>query len=306
MSAANDQGSGGATSGGPAVADLRAEMRRGAQALAVATAPSSRRGITSDLSVDEALLLHAAGWEPLDLVCGVAVVSVPVGVWNWGSGAISLASDAHDAAVDQATRAMRGECGKVRGHGVVGVRVEVAVRTHHIDVELVGTAVRPIDRTAVQGADAAEAVPFVSDLSARDFTLLRRAGWMPVGLAFGASFVYAPRRAPGTAMKQKTQNVELTNYTEAMYAARESAMEKMQRSALEAGGEGVVEVKVTEGPMSFARHAVGFTAWGTAVRLSEEAHRFVQPELVLPLDDAVVTFEAESLRGRHRGGGRSR
>jgi len=28
-------------------------------------------------------------------------------------------------------------------------------------------------------------------------------------------------------------------------------------------GEGVVEVKVTEGPMSFAKHAVGFTAWGT-------------------------------------------
>ena len=73
-------------------------------------------------------------------------------------------------------------------------------------------------------------------------------------------------------------------------------MEKMQRSALQAGGQGVVEVKVTEGPMSFARHAVGFTAWGTAVRLVAEAHQFVQPQVVLPLDDAVVTFEAESLR----------
>ena len=81
-------------------------------------------------------------------------------------------------------------------------------------------------------------MPFVSDLSARDFTLLQRAGWMPVGLAFGASFVYAPRRTAGTAMKQTRQNVELTNYTEAMYSARESAMEKMQRSALEVGGRG--------------------------------------------------------------------
>ena len=61
-----------------------------------------------------------------------------------------------------------------------------------------------------------------------------------------------------------------------------------------------MEVKVTEGPMSFARHVVGFTAWGTAVRLVAEAHQFVRPELVLPLDDAVVTFEAESLRGRGR------
>jgi uncharacterized protein YbjQ (UPF0145 family) len=157
-----------------------------------------------------------------------------------------------------------------------------------------------------RGADAAVAMPFVSDLSARDFTLLQRAGWIPVGLAFGASFVYAPRRTAGTAIKQKSQNVELTNYTEAMYSARESAMEKMQRSALAAGGEGVVEVKVTEGPMQFARHAIGFTAWGTAVKLEATAHQFVEPLVVLPLDDAVVTFDAESLRSSSQGKGRKR
>jgi uncharacterized protein YbjQ (UPF0145 family) len=273
--------------------DVRAEMLHGAHSLATVAAPSNERGITSDLSVDEALLLHAAGWEPVDLVCGVAVVSVPLGIWNWG-GAISLASDAHNAAVDQAARTLRGECGKVHGHGVVGVRVDVSVSSHHIDVELVGTAVRPMSGNGTGGAPT---LPFVSDLSARDFTLLQRAGWMPVGLAFGASFVYAPRRSAGTAMKQKSQNVELTNYTEAMYSARESAMEKMQRSALDAGGEGVVEVKVTEGPMSFARHAIGFTAWGTAVKLVAGTHQFVEPQVVLPLDDAVVTFDAESLRG---------
>ena len=288
--------------------DVRAEMLKGAQSLAVAAPPSKQRGITSDLSVDEALLLHAAGWEPLDLVCGVAVVSVPVGVWNWGRGSISLASDAHDAAVDQASRLLRGECSKVHGHGVVGVRVDVTVNPHHIDVELVGTAVRPMQGKdgSGRGTDAALAMPFVSDLSARDFTLLERAGWMPVGLAFGASFVYAPRRSAGTAMKQTRQNVELTNYTEAMYSARESAMEKMQHSALEAGGEGVVEVKVTEGPMHFARHAIGFTAWGTAVKLVAETHQFVQPQVVLPLDDAVVAFEAESLRSSGQGKGRKR
>jgi uncharacterized protein YbjQ (UPF0145 family) len=298
----------GADLGAAPLQDVRAEMLKGAQSLASAAPPSKERGITSDLSVDEALLLHAAGWEPLDLVCGVAVVSVPVGVWNWGRGSISLASDAHDAAVDQAARLLRGECSKVHGHGVVGVRVDVTVNPHHIDVELVGTAVRPMHGkdSSGRGTDAALAMPFVSDLSARDFTLLQRAGWMPVGLAFGASFVYAPRRSAGTAMKQTRQNVELTNYTEAMYSARESAMEKMQHSALGAGGEGVVEVKVTEGPMHFARHAIGFTAWGTAVKLVAEAHQFVKPQVVLPLDDAVVTFEAESLRSGGQGKGRKR
>jgi uncharacterized protein YbjQ (UPF0145 family) len=271
--------------------DLRGEMLRGAQSLAVASPPTKARGITSDLSIDEALLLHTAEWEPVDLVCGVCVASVPVGVWNWGQGEITMASTAHNAAVNGAAEQLRGECAKVHGHGVVGVRVEVEVRTHHIDVELVGTAVRPV------GAGNSSPTPFISDLSARDFTLLKGAGWMPVGLAFGASFAYAPRRSAGTVLQQKTQNVELTNFTEAMYSARESAMERMQRSALDAGGQGVVQVKVTEGPMSFARHAVGFTAWGTAVRLVADAHQFIRPEVILPLDDMVVAFDAQSLRG---------
>ena len=285
--------------------DVRAEMLKGARTLATAPPPSQERGITSDLSVDEALLLHAGGWEPLDLVTGVAVVSVPLGVWNWGRGSIGLASDAHNMAVEQAAQQLRGECSKVHGHGVVGTRVDVHVHTKHIDVELVGTAVKPTGQRG-RGDDAKEAMPFVSDLSARDFTLLLRAGWMPVGLAFGACFVYAPRRTAGAAMRQSTQNVELTNYTEAMYSARESAMERMQSSALAAGGQGVVEVKVTEGPMQFAKHAIGFTAWGTAVRLVAEAHQFVKPDVVLPLDDAVVTFDAESLRSEAQGRGRRR
>ena len=204
----------------------------------------------------------------------------------------------------EAVAQIRAECGKVNGHGVVGVQVEVTLRQHHVDVELVGTAVRPMQRPE-QGQVAALAMPFVSDLSARDFTLLLRAGWMPVGLAFGTAFAYAPRRGAGAAMRQSTQNVELTNYTQAMYAARESAMERMQRSALQQpGGRGVVEVQGHRRlPVAFARHSIGFTAWGTAVKLVAEAHQSIQPQVVLPLDDAVVSFEAESLRsaaqGRH-------
>src|SRR6202046_3224439 len=110
---------------GPAAIDVKAEMLRGAQSLAASPPPSTTRGITSDLSIDEALLLHASGWEPVDLVCGVSVVSVPVGVWTWGQGEISVASEAHNAAVRGASEKLKTECMKVHGHGVVGVRVEV-------------------------------------------------------------------------------------------------------------------------------------------------------------------------------------
>ena len=95
---------------------------------------------------------------------------------------------------------------------MVGVHVEWGVHRHHIDVALVGTAVRPVDWNGLSPDPV-----FVSDLSGRDFALLHNAGWEPLGLAAGASFVYAPRRSMGTAVKQKGQNVELTNFTEAMY-----------------------------------------------------------------------------------------
>jgi hypothetical protein len=63
------------------------------------------------------------------------------------------------------------------------------------------------------------------------------------------------------------------------------------------GGAGVVEVKVTEGPISFAGHAIGFSAYGTVVRERDGQHRKVEPRMVLPLDDPVQAFEAGALRG---------
>ena len=196
-----------------------------------AARPTSH-GATSDLSIDEALLLHSVEWEVLDLVCGVSVFSVPAGVWTWGQGAqIGAASDAHGAAFQGAAARLAAEGARVGGQGVVGVRVGVEVHPHSIQVELVGTAVRPVGQER-------PGRPFVSDLSGRDFALLLQAGWMPVGLAFGASFVYAPRRSAAMALAQKTQNVELTNVTEAMYSARESAMARMQQSALDMGDRG--------------------------------------------------------------------
>jgi uncharacterized protein YbjQ (UPF0145 family) len=277
----------------PAPIDPRAEMGAAAASLTNGHHPSGR-AVTSDLSIDEALLLHSIGWEPVDLVFGVSVATVPTGVWTWTRvpGEIAAASNAHNLAVRAAANRLGRECTAVGGHGVVGVRVSVEVRPHHVDVELMGTAVRP-----VKGPKPATEA-FVSDLSARDFTLLSAAGWYPVGLAFGASFVYSPRRGAATAMRQSGQNIELTNLTEAMYSARESAMERMQASGLAMSAQGVVAVRITEGPMHFARHVIGFTAWGTAVRLTADGHQYLQPKMVLPLDDAIVQFDAGSLRGR--------
>jgi len=275
---------------GAAFADLRAEVAR-AFAAPEGKTSGTDRGVTSDLSIDEALLLHSIGWEPIDLIFGASVVSIPVGIWTWGQGALDPASSAHAMAMTSASRRMEDQCASVGGHGAVGVRVAIEIHPRHVDVELTGTAVRPVGRAARRQR------PFVSDLSARDFALLQGSGWAPVGLAFGASFVYAPRRTAGTVLRQSTQNVELVNYTQALYAARESAMERMQRSALEMSAHGIVAVRVDEGPMPFARHVIRFSSWGTAVALVAESHVGRQPRVVLALDDQVVQFAPEALHG---------
>lgn len=250
-----------------------------------------RTSVTSDLSIDESLVLHAVGWEAVELVCGVSTYSIQGTLWNWGSGEIVSASKAHDQALGDAARKLRSECLGVLGHGVVGVRLEVSVERYLVNAVLVGTAVAPI------AGGSPPAVPFVSDLSGRDFALLHQAGWDPVGLAHGASFVYAPRRRAMDTVRQSTQNVELTNYTEALYSAREGAMERMQRRASELGAGGVVGVTVSEGPMEFARHAVRFAAWGTAVRRSGRPAVLPPVELVIDLDDERRAFDPASLRG---------
>lgn len=286
-------GLGGQDGGAKDEADIAAEMRTAQRALQAdrpVRAGDDHRASTSDLSIDEALLLHSIGWEAVELVCGVAMVSIPMGVWNWGAGEITWASQAETTAMANAAARLQEECAKAGGSGVVGVEVEVHLHRHHVEVALVGTAVREIGHRPGRGQ------PFVSDLSGRDFALLDQAGWLPLGIAFGTSFVYAPRRSAGAVIRQKGQNVELTNYTEALYAARESAMERMQSSAVVLGAAGVVAVNVREGPVRFAGHAIGFTAWGTAVKIGPEGHRHIRPQVIMPMDDAVLSFTAESLR----------
>ncbi|MGH9044173.1 MAG: heavy metal-binding domain-containing protein [Acidimicrobiales bacterium] len=271
--------------------DPRNDLLEAARWMATADHAPKGGGVTSDLSIDEGLLLHSASFEAVELVFGESTTSIPAGVWRWGVGELSFASDAHNRAVETASRRISTECARAHGQGVVGVRVEIEVHPHHVDVELVGTAVRKI------GSAEAAGRPFVSGLSARDFVLLNNAGWLPVGLAFGTSFIYAPRRTAGTAIRQSTQNVELTNLTEALYSARESAMERMQDAGRRLQAHGIVGVKVVEGPISFSTHVMGFSARGTAVALQKGGHVPVVPQLTLGLDDQDLQFEAESLRG---------
>jgi uncharacterized protein YbjQ (UPF0145 family) len=278
------------------VTDLGAELHQAMAALGETDGPQGAgsgaggRGATSDLSVDEMLLLHSIGWEPVDMVFGVSWWSVPWGSWQWHTGEVAEASTAFAGAMGEAAEQLRSECAGAGGSGVVGVEIGLRVGSHHVDVSLTGTAVR---RT--QGPR--RGFEFISDLSARDFAVLTRSGWWPLGLAAGASFVVAPRRSGRQWVAQQGQNVELPNLTQALYQAREGAMGRMQQAGLAMGAEGVINVKLREGPLGYSARIMQFVAVGTAVHLREGEHRRIRPTMVVPLDDAVRQFDPSSLRG---------
>ena len=273
---------------------MKDEMRAAVAALHSPPKAGSS-SITSDLTIDESLLLHGGGFEPADLVTAVSVQAIPYGSFMIPYGQtepaeVTYATEAVTEAFRSAAGRLRNVCAQAGGFGAVGVEVEVEIGVQTAKVAFTGTAVRPIG-----GAPKEPVRPFVTDLSTKDFVLLLRAGWEPVDLASGASFVAAPYRGLRQSIAQTTQNVELPNLTQAFQDAREKAMERMQHDALGSSAQGIVDVSIIDGPLGHACHVFVFICYGTAVHLVADRHQRIEPELVLPLDD-YSGFEATSLR----------
>jgi hypothetical protein len=76
---------------------------------------------------------------------------------------------------------------------------------------------------------ATEGSPFTSGLSVGEFALLDRMG----------------PRGPLKTVAQTGRNVELPNYTQALYHARELAMQRMQTEAQQLEAQGIVGVTLS-------------------------------------------------------------
>jgi uncharacterized protein YbjQ (UPF0145 family) len=80
------------------------------------------------------------------------------------------------------------------------------------------------------------------------------------------------------------QNQEMPNFTQAMYEARELAMERMQSEATQLKAEGIVGVSITEASHVWGGHTIEFFAVGTAVKPLRADHEIARPSMVLTLD----------------------
>jgi uncharacterized protein YbjQ (UPF0145 family) len=246
---------------------------------------------TSDLSVDEFLLVEQAGFEALGLVMGSSIYHVGFQWQRWSvSQELDILTKAMFEARELAMTRMEEEADLLGADGVVGVRLvfkQYAMDEGVLEFQAIGTAIRHRER--VGSFRTKDNRPFTSDLSGQDLWKLARAGYRPVSLAMGACVYHIAHLSFVQALKQAGRNQEMKIYTDATYAARELALERMQAEAVERGGVGVVGARVEESNWGWGANAIEFFAVGTAVApMEDKASR-------APLNvQEVVTFDGNA------------
>lgn len=110
---------------------------------------------------------------------------------------------------------------------------------------------------------------FTSDLSTSELLLVKEAGFDPVGLVVGSSIYHV-----GYQQSAWSQNQEMTVLTQAMYHARELAMDRMEQEAHELGADGIVGVRLEVNHKEWGHHIAEFVAIGTAVVHRNDPHRY--------------------------------
>ena len=110
---------------------------------------------------------------------------------------------------------------------------------------------------------------FTSDLSTSELLLVKEAGFDPVGLVVGSSIYHI-----GYQQTAWTQNQEMTVLSQAMYHARELAMDRMEEEAHELGADGVVGVRLEVNHKEWGSHIAEFVAIGTAIVHRGDPHRY--------------------------------
>jgi uncharacterized protein YbjQ (UPF0145 family) len=244
----------------------------------------ARGFFTSDLSVNEFLLVKQSGFEPLGLVLGSSIYHIGFQQASWNQNQeMGVLTQAMYHARELAMTRMEEEADQLGADGVVGVRLDIGRYEWGADLAefiAVGTAVK---HAGGELHRAPNGRPFTSDMSGQDFATLLRAGYRPAGLVMGNCVYHVARQGMMASLRQVGRNVEMPNFTQALYEARELSMERMQREADELQSEGIVGARIIERSHGWGSHVIEFFAIGTAVVSTSAEHEIEKPALVLPL-----------------------
>jgi uncharacterized protein YbjQ (UPF0145 family) len=245
----------------------------------------NRRGLfTSDLSVAEFLLVREAGFDPLGLVVGSSIFHIGYQQSRWSrSQEMTVLSEAMYSARELAMTRMEEEADSLGADGIVGVRLDIGRYEwgeNLAEFIAIGTAIKHREGELHRAPNGR---PFTSDLSGQDFWTLLASGHRPVGMVMGSCVYHVAHRGMLQSLRQMGRNVELPNFTQALYDARELAMERMQAEAEAVQAEGIVGVQLNERSHGWGSHVVEFFAVGTAIVPHGEDRQIARPTPVLDL-----------------------
>jgi uncharacterized protein YbjQ (UPF0145 family) len=243
------------------------------------------RFFTSDLTVNEFLLVKEAGFEPLGLVVGTSIYHIGLQVARLQTNMeMNVLTQAMYHARELAMNRMEAEADLLGADGIVGVRLLVGQynwATNLAEFKAIGTAIKARDGVSRR---TPAGKPFTSDLSGQDFWTLLRSGYAPLALVFGTCVYHVAHQSFGQWFRTMGKNMEMPNFTQALYDARELAMERMQHEAVHIGAEGIVGANIHESTHSWNSHVIEFLAVGTAISSISEDHRISTPQLTMSLN----------------------
>jgi uncharacterized protein YbjQ (UPF0145 family) len=253
---------------------------------------------TSDLSVSGFALCHQLGLEPLSQVMGSSIYQMGYqSAWgqmqgSYGGGAmieLDTLSQALNEVRERALHRLAEEAHHIGADAVVGVETRAG------ESELSGgggqlALEHMVLGTAVRRKDARSEQPVMTELSVADYALLLRDGIEPAGIVawssvFFSSYAYRGMLGAGGTMTSM-QPYELSEFTQALYNARERTMGQINRQAAALGASGVVGVRIGHtirphtlssgmgggfGASELRGMMVTFNAVGTAIRQHEHA-----------------------------------
>ena len=255
---------------------------------------------TSDLSVNGFALCDQLGLTPLHMVMGSSIYQMGYqsawgqmqGGYNPVGGAmieLDTLSQALNEVRERALRRLGEEARQIGADAVVGVETRAG------ETDLGGSGGQlalehMVLGTAVRRKDVGSEQPVMTELSVADYALLLRAGIEPAGIVawssvFFSSYAYRGMLGAGGTMTSM-QPYELSEFTQALYNARERTMGQINRQAAALGASGVVGVRIGHtirphtlsggigggfGASELRGMMVTFNAVGTAIRQHDRA-----------------------------------
>jgi uncharacterized protein YbjQ (UPF0145 family) len=266
---------------------------------------------TSDLSVGDFALCHQLGLKPVSQVMGSSIYQVGYQSTPWPSGMgggfafeMQALSEAWNEVRELALGRLAQEAEHLGADAVVGVDLRTGEHDwaeNAIEYVVIGTAVRR-DQPGQAGKHpktdrySRQNRPVLTELSVADYAKLLSAGVEPLGVVAWSSvfFVgasYSTQMMSGVGGLGFTQNQELPEFTQGVYSARESVVERLTHQAAKLDASGVIGVRIahgiqrtTVGAGTYSRGGlmVTFHAIGTAIR---EDHATIPyaPETIVDL-----------------------